>query len=394
MDLNCIVKKTICKLRGYAYVLLYNLFRLLPVRERVIVFHSEGDFTDNSRVFYEYLLNYGRKKYSFVWLMSEVGEYPNRERTEFIYYPWQIRSIRTVWFLARAKLVIYTHGLPHLRRRKGQIVINLWHGIPIKSAKGTRKSLRHNFNYLINVGDLSGKLLAKFIGCDECSLLTLGYPRFDLMLNSQSKGEDNPFVPKCFYGRVIMWMPTFRASVNINLSEMDCDSLTGLPLLYTETDMCELDVHLQSKNVFVIIKIHHLQMHKNIFTKQFHNIKILNDQEILSQGLQLYEILGKSDALLSDYSSVAIDYLLLNKPIGFVIDDIGKYKASRGFICNDIEPLLAGYKIKYTSQLYSFIDDISEGKDITKHLRDSVIDSLITYKDNKNCERIANFFNL
>ena len=43
-------------------------------------------------------------------------------------------------------------------------------------------------------------------------------------------------------------------------------------------------------------------------------------------------ILGKADALISDYSSAAIDYLILDRPIGFLLKDVEEYGNSRGFI--------------------------------------------------------------
>ena len=41
---------------------------------------------------------------------------------------------------------------------------------------------------------------------------------------------------------------------------------------------------------------------------------------------KLYELIGISDGLLSDYSSVAVDYLLLDRPLGYVLADYNIYK--------------------------------------------------------------------
>ncbi len=50
------------------------------------------------------------------------------------------------------------------------------------------------------------------------------------------------------------------------------------------------------------------------------------------EGLQLYEFIHCADALVSDYSSVAIDYLLLDRPLGFTLDDYKEYTQSRGWV--------------------------------------------------------------
>ncbi len=39
--------------------------------------------------------------------------------------------------------------------------------------------------------------------------------------------------------------------------------------------------------------------------------------------------------LVSDYSSVAIDYLLLDRPLGFTLDDYEAYTESRGWVFDD-----------------------------------------------------------
>jgi len=48
--------------------------------------------------------------------------------------------------------------------------------------------------------------------------------------------------------------------------------------------------------------------------------------------IKLYELIGISDGLLSDYSSVAVDYLLLDRPLGYVLADYNIYKEKRGFV--------------------------------------------------------------
>ena len=53
-------------------------------------------------------------------------------------------------------------------------------------------------------------------------------------------------------------------------------------------------------------------------------------------------MLGSSDALITDYSSVYFDYLLLDKPIGFTVDDMELYIKDRGFIFNNPEEYMPG----------------------------------------------------
>ena len=53
----------------------------------------------------------------------------------------------------------------------------------------------------------------------------------------------------------------------------------------------------------------------------------MDDTDLEQADVQLYETLSFVDALITDYSSVAIDYLLMDRPIAFTLDDYEKYRA-------------------------------------------------------------------
>ena len=69
----------------------------------------------------------------------------------------------------------------------------------------------------------------------------------------------------------------------------------------------------------------------------------------------MYSLLGSADILLTDFSSIYIDYLLLNRPIGFVEDDFDEYSKSRGFIFDNPEEYMPGVKIRSLEDLKTFL---------------------------------------
>ena len=91
----------------------------------------------------------------------------------------------------------------------------------------------------------------------------------------------------------------------------------------------------RDNHVLVVIKKHYLQIPYDFGENVLTNIVYLENQDLEDNGLQLYEFINCSDALISDYSSVAIDYLLLNRPIGFTLDDYDAYTESRGWVFED-----------------------------------------------------------
>lgn len=60
--------------------------------------------------------------------------------------------------------------------------------------------------------------------------------------------------------------------------------------------------------------------------------------------------MGYSDALITDYSSVCVDYLIVDKPIAYTLDDYEVYKQTRGFVFEDPHEYMPGH------HLYRFSD--------------------------------------
>src|SRR5699024_2389007 len=106
-------------------------------------------------------------------------------------------------------------------------------------------------------------------------------------------------------------------------------------IISNKNDVSELNNILFEEKILLIIKPHpeqNLKYFDDIFTE---HIKVINNDDLLYNNVDLYALLSESDALLTDYSSVYIDYLLLNKPIGFTIDDINNYEKNLGFSVKD-----------------------------------------------------------
>jgi CDP-glycerol glycerophosphotransferase len=392
------IKYRLTHIDNYNYVLrAYHFFLKLPIDKNLIIFASEKDYCDNSWALYQYIKNNCSKKYYFVWATLEDKKYNDDIRTKFVLHQYHF-TFKSAWYIARAKYVCYTHGLgADIKKREGQTILNLWHGIPFKGLKGGFKPSSIEsplFDYAVYLGPENKRTLAQFLSCDEKFMVLLGSPRNDLMLNNKGYGYNNPFVPNDFKGKVIIWMPTFRKSINPALSE-DCETSTGLPLLNTVEDINDLNAFLQSQNVSIIVKIHHLQAEEPTFKLHFSNIIFVTDDDIASKGLQLYQMLGLTDALLSDYSSIAIDYLLMDRPMGFILYDLKEYEASRGkFLYKDIRDVLAGDYIYNIEDLHHFVAEVAHGVDSTKEKREELIPKMITYPDNRSCERICKFLNI
>lgn len=373
--------------------LVYLLFKATTkVDKRLIVFEGTGGFDESSWVLYHYLKAKG--KYKFVWMLGKPSKYKNEHDTKFLTRRYRSFSfVAADYYYAKAGYSFYTHMTSFAKpKREGQIVVFIGHGYAIKGHKGNGNSY-HNFDYALAIGEEAICTQALFVGCTPDKMLPLGLPRNDLLLRNNRSGNENPFTRGRKYSKVIMWMPTFREANNA-LSESSCATETGLPLLDTPNKMEGLNEYLLSQNFLIILKIHRLQLQKEIFNREFSNIVIINDADIDELGLQLYQVIGLSDALLTDYSSVSVDYLLLDKPIGYVLSDIDLYVQDRGFTSNDPRDVMAGHLIYSVDDLYDFFSDLSEGKDEYREKRHCLRKRLHKAERGNSCELIADYFGL
>ena len=139
-------------------------------------------------------------------------------------------------------------------------------------------------------------------------------------------------------------------------------------------------------------KIHHLQRLDFLDRVSLSNILYLTDDDLAARDVQLYEFVGQADLLLTDYSSIYFDYLLLDRPIGFFTGDLDLY--TRGFVVEDPLAWMPGEKIVTMDEFYAFLSDTAAGRDAWGPARKALLDKVDVYQDGDNCRRIAEHFGL
>ena len=144
--------------------------------------------------------------------------------------------------------------------------------------------------------------------------LNLGYPRNDLLLKEHEK-LDLLFVNLEIYNlakenKVIVYMPTHRESE----PSFGNKSVKELPL-----DLEKLNDFMKKQNAFFILKLHPF-VSKLYENKNFSNIVFYESQS------DIYPVLKYTDILITDYSSVYFDFLLIDKPIIFFDYDYEEYR--------------------------------------------------------------------
>ncbi len=379
---------------------MYKLFEKLPIREDYLVFESEGDLSDNSYALFNYLKeNDYLKKYKVMWLLDDLSNAKEFENTIFEKKRTSKPSIRRNMFLARAKYYIYDHRnvLEEVGRRPETKAIYLSHGFGYKAGKGKPIDDPDKiFDKMICTGELAAEGLSAFWGTNINKTVPLGYSRMDYFFKNDPKVKEiiNGQFHFDNYDKVILWMPTFRQTANKYISEDYIQNETGLPFFNTKNDLDNFNTFLKDNSLLFVLKLHHLQASLPIFSEKFSNILIVNDSQLKKLNVQLYQFIPLSDGLITDYSSISVDYMLLDKPIVYILDDLPQYQASRGIWPENVLDYMTGYQVYDIDALKSAIIDIKDGNDKYRELRNEKIGIFHTHKDGNTSKRIVEYLEL
>jgi len=361
----------------------------LSLKDRII-FESDGDYCDNTKSLFEYMIKQGvNNKYQMIWLVEHPENFENKSNIKFVNINEKnfFKKMVYYYYLATAKYGFYSHRNPLFNLNKNQVFVNLWHGNGPKNPKFL--NLGHNFDYVLYSGEYFKPLFVDHLKCREEQMLPLGFPRNDLLFMDShvlNKIQDKK------YKKTIMWMPTFRKHKNGHVEfEKDEKYIYGVPILREAEQLLKLNNRLESMDIQLIIKLHPMQDMTHIELHPLSNIVFMTNNILKKHDIELYMLLSEMDALVTDYSSVYVDFMLLDKPIGFTIDDADDYKT--GFAFDNILEYMPGHHMSDLNSLISFFQDMLDEKDPYSEDRARLMEGMNFYKSDFS-KRILKYFKI
>ena len=180
-------------------------------------------------------------------------------------------------------------------------------------------------------------------------------------------------------------MPTFRKGGGYGRQDSTQIGDLGIPLIKNKIEYQELNDYLKKLNILLILKLHPKQDLSDLEVEEMTNIRILTGTTVKELGVDNYRLMKDCDALISDYSSAAYDFLQCNKPIAYDFSDVEDYKL--GLVVEDPKDYLAGHFIKELKDLFVFIDDISIESDPYYNERQILRKKIFDFYDGDNCKR-------
>lgn len=248
--------------------------------------------------------------------------------------------------------------------------IYVFHGIGMKGAYDYFKSFSCSTNKIVVPTDFVKESFVKFYKESEEKFDVLPNQRISQLKFDSSINDNFRKFIKAGENKVLLVMTTFRRNADntVNTKEIFPISI----------DFEKLNYKLKQCGVTMVVKLHHLLDGVDISKfQEFSNIVFLKNDVLFNLHLNPTSIMPYTDALISDYSSAVTDYLLLNRPIGFLIPDFKNYKTeiNGGFIFENPLGFMPGMKFIDQDGLEEFICSLKKD-DIFKFQREKISEML------------------
>lgn len=346
-------------------IIFFFLSYLIPKKKNLYIFWSIDwkSFSWNSKVLYTFIKKY-KKDIDPIYISD---------------YEWftSPKSFKSFLLILRAKYIFIETDLSQISeyvlayqawRLK---VINLWHWEPIKKIwfEIIKKSVIKKYykillllykNFFLNatiiwttwseinkinlnIWHLTNKFIVTWLARNEI------FFNKELILNN-IKDKINIWTKK-----IILYAPTYRDNWEIYTPIKDINKLNNI---------------LEKNNYILLIKAHHWDKKINILESKY----IIN---VSNKNYDIQELLYYTDILISDYSSLYIDFLLTDRPIIFYPFDLSEYLNNRNMYFdygdviikdttayNEKELLDIIYNIKNISKFDEYIKKYKEIKNL------------------------------
>ncbi|MCF0206870.1 MAG: CDP-glycerol glycerophosphotransferase family protein [Bacteroidales bacterium] len=327
------------------YLICYIIypFSFLFVRKKnVWAFGSPRNaFSDNSKYLFVYVSE-NMKHIDAVWLSyNKQTVNAIREKGLKAEYLFSFKGLRYAlkskyWFFNA-----YTSDIMFCLSG-GAKCVNLWHGVGLKkiefnitsgvlAKRYVQKTFKERFyhpevfrkpDFFISSTDFQSVMFIKAFRLGKENCLNFGYPRNEILTADENKRLDfiNKYEPEntklliqkiSAYKNTFIYMPTWRDSQRDIFSNMKLDILNEI---------------LQTNNELLILKPHFNTKISDSDIKGLSNIMLLDN------NVDTYTILPYTSTLITDYSSILYDYILMeNKNVILYLYDYDEYVKERDF---------------------------------------------------------------
>lgn len=320
-------------------------------------------------------------------------------------------SARGLWLTLRARVLVVTHGFGDVNRygTRGGFVVQLWHGIPLKliqldspatmrtrlpGARQLRGPLRRAYragfagiSFMPAASPLAAERLRTAFGLPAHRIAVTGDPRDDV-LSRGTPAERSARARELLFTRIglphtdlprtestiVLFAPTWR----------DGDADPGIP---SADDWLGIDEYLRASDSLLVLRPHPHSV------GDYRAGAAASDRVVLLDSARLADVtpvLPAVDVLVTDYSSIALDYSLTGGPILFLAPDEESYSESRGFY-EPYREFSGGREVRSWSALLAQLRRLDGDPGWAGEVRDHTVDLAtrhFAFQDGRNTERV------
>lgn len=370
---------------------IFFLEKIAPKKKEVLCFSmAKCLYNGNSKALFEFIIKSNNSSLKAFWLYDK-GFDKNSVDPAFHRFLLKKYSLRGLFTFLRSGVICLSHGFGdfgyYTKAAKSKFVVQLWHGIGIKamglldekfdeSLKNRYvKSEARYYDLLITSSDIDRFYTSAYTGVDVRKVAETGLPRNDRLFRLKQAAPKRKIK--------ILYAPTFRDFEYPEESLFFPFRLKQNEIVYWAQDN-SFEFYLRphpndNKSLSVLDKL--CSQYPDTFIDASANA--YNDTT---------DVLEKVHGVITDYSSVFIDSLILDLPCVFVDYDRSLYERRRGF-AYDYELVTPGPKV---NDWISFKEGCYQAfrKDSYRDQRNAVKRMFFKHWDDNACERITQLIEL
>lgn len=275
-------------------------------------------------------------------------------------------SMRAYLSYTTARYVFFTHGLygsPKPPPRK--TFVNLWHG---DGAKRSKRFADIRSTFVVAGTQLWGSQRPVYFGVEEEGVLVTGNPRVDQF----ARPADDDAMRALGLDpdrRLVLWMPTYRKTEYRGRRLADVLNWSDAEELSRSDGQRQLFEQVAQMarrlGITVAVKPHPLDADRYAAM----GLPVLSREDLNRARTTVYQLLGRSHGLITDYSSVWTDYLALDRPVGFHCPDIEEYESTRGLNVENYQDLLPSPLLRSVADFEEFLGECLDESPASKARR-------------------------
>ena len=385
IDYKTIAKKLLLTLKALIWGALGLIFtRVKSTMGEELWLIGETDMTaqDNGYHLFKYIRgNYPEKK--CYYLIDRQS--PDKDKIEVLGNVIYHGSFKHILYLFQAEKHIGSHDYRYWhypgyskifskifgRYIKGKFV-QIQHGvIHIKSERGFHYDPQKPYDIICVSSQYEKKLLKEHFGHSENVLKITGLCRYDELVNQNSDEKS------------IVFMPTWRKGLHKKEEFLSSEYCRRIEEVVSDDEFLSL---LRIQGIKLVLYLHIKLQHHSEYFKKYEN-DVVRVVKLGEESVQ--NLIKKGNLMITDYSSVSLDFAYLNKPVIFYQWDFEEYAESYdvkkpeeyqemrfGYICET--------KKGVAGKIEGYINNDFKVNPIHKEKSDLYFE----YRDKNNCKRV------